>query len=569
MQKGGQKKIRTIPKHLVPVVLSLAMVLTAVFSIWSFKDLQGNARVINYTGIVRGASQRVVKQELNGVPNDELIDRLDNILTELSTGKGENDIIRMDDPDFQSLLLQMREAWKDCKHEIYQFREGAAPDTLYQKSESFFELADRTVSAAELYSEECVQRTKYVLIAMNVVFIGLAVLCGISARILLNRRKNLLEAEDINRTKSRQLNQMFHDIRAPMDEISELMYVSDIETHEILFINSAGKEMFHIDNPQGKKCYEALMGLDAPCPYCSTPYLKENENYTWEFTNPILKRHYLLKDRLIQWEGRRARMEIAFDMTESENEKNELKNMLDSERVIVECIRELYQNPNPDLAAENVIKKIGKYLSADRVYVVDILGSEVSNILEWCGEGVKSFKSFSHEFSKPLYHDWFQLLQNHESVILDKPDDFLRYFPENFSHSGPRDLQRMLAVPLERDGILEGFIGVDNLPAECLKNADSILQTLRYFLMLARRRAEDEKKLAILSYHDTLTSFFNRNRYIQEVERLSKEDGPVGIVFIDINGLKEINDQFGHDAGDDLLKECARNMEEVFQNGDF
>ena len=56
-------------------------------------------------------------------------------------------------------------------------------------------------------------------------------------------------------------------------------------------------------------------------------FLKSGENYTWETTNPLTKRHYLLKDRLIQWEGRSARLEIAFDITETEAEKQSLKRL--------------------------------------------------------------------------------------------------------------------------------------------------------------------------------------------------------------------------------------------------
>lgn len=71
----------------------------------------------------------------------------------------------------------------------------------------------------------------------------------------------------------------------------------------------------------GQKCYKVLQGFDSPCDFCTSPILKEGEIYTWEYTNPLTQRHYILKDRLIQWKGRAARMELAFDTTESEKEK--------------------------------------------------------------------------------------------------------------------------------------------------------------------------------------------------------------------------------------------------------
>lgn len=59
-------------------------------SVSSIKQLQGNARVINYIGIVRGATQRLIKQELRGNANDALVARLDSIVDELISGKGPN-----------------------------------------------------------------------------------------------------------------------------------------------------------------------------------------------------------------------------------------------------------------------------------------------------------------------------------------------------------------------------------------------------------------------------------------------------------------------------------------------
>ncbi len=50
--------------------------------------------------------------------------------------------------------------------------------------------------------------------------------------------------ENANLEKSRKLSRMTEDIQAPMNEISELLYVSEIDTYELLFINEAGKAQF-------------------------------------------------------------------------------------------------------------------------------------------------------------------------------------------------------------------------------------------------------------------------------------------------------------------------------------
>ena len=75
-------------------------------------------------------------------------------------------------------------------------------------------------------------------------------------------------------------------------------------------------------------------------------------------------------------------------------------------------------------------------------------------------------------------------------------------------------------------------------------------------------RYENEQLLNQLSYIDKLTSFYNRNRYIQFINELRDSSYSIGIIFLDVNGLKETNDNFGHDSGDKLLTTCARIIRE-------
>lgn len=122
---------------------------------------------------------------------------------------------------------------------------------------------------------------------------------------------------------------------------------------------------------------------------------------------------------------------------------------------------------------------------------------------------------------------------------------------------------------MEQNGELAGYLGVDNPPPDKIINIASLLQTLCYFVSLALQHAESQKKLSYLSYHDNLTTFYNRNRYIKDTQKLFNMDTSLGIIYLDVNGLKDVNDQFGHEVGDVLLVECARRMKMVFKKADF
>lgn len=554
-------------KKIIPAILAAALLISVVLSIFSIHGLQGNARIINYAGVVRGGTQRLVKQELNGQPNDALILELDGILTELATGEGEKGLGRLNDDSFQALIAQMQVQWSELKDKIHMVRQGQNKAMLYEQSEAYFELANRTVFAAETYSEQQILRAEQGLIALSAVFLMLSAFLAWYGSVQDRRQQALAEAENKNRIRSQHLDQLSVELRAPMDEISELMYVADLETHDLLFVNEAGRKTFGITDLAGKKCYQVIQGLDAPCQFCTTQFLIPGENYTWECTNPIVNRHYLLKDRLIQWEGRAARLEIAFDTTEAEAEKQALKNTLDAEQMVMDCVRTLYQEHDLSVSIPVVLERLGRFFSSECAYLFNIHDGVVYHTYEWCMEESASQKASLRALPLSVAERWIPTLDQQKCIILENIEDVKAGYPEEYKLLAAQNLRSLVAAPLTQDGQLVGILGVDNPPPDRMRTISSLLQTLCYFLLLAYRRSEDEQQLSNLSYFDTLTSFYNRNRYIKDTAALTDYEGSIGVVYLDVNGLKDINDQLGHDAGDKLLVDCTKQMRETFREG--
>ena len=72
----------------------------------------------------------------------------------------------------------------------------------------------------------------------------------------------------------------------------------------------------------------------------------------------------------------------------------------------------------------------------------------------------------------------------------------------------------------------------------------------------ALKRAQERNQY--LSYHDTLTGLYNRRYYEESLYRIDKAVNlPISIIIGDLNGLKLVNDAFGHQVGDELLKKAA------------
>lgn len=82
---------------------------------------------------------------------------------------------------------------------------------------------------------------------------------------------------------------------------------------------------------------------------------------------------------------------------------------------------------------------------------------------------------------------------------------------------------------------------------------------------IAERRAAEEK-LRYMSFHDSLTGLYNRAYFTQYLDYLEQNEAMIGLIMCDLNGLKRVNDEQGHAAGDRLLQNAAVALRAAFSD---
>ncbi|OEG62745.1 GGDEF domain-containing protein [Halanaerobium congolense] len=84
------------------------------------------------------------------------------------------------------------------------------------------------------------------------------------------------------------------------------------------------------------------------------------------------------------------------------------------------------------------------------------------------------------------------------------------------------------------------------------------------------REKEIEKNLKYFSFHDELTNLYNRRYFENEIKRLdTKRKLPISIIIADLNGLKIINDSYGHKKGDEILIQASQILKESLREEDI
>ena len=135
-------------------ILTVILVVLIIAMMMIVSSIQGTARIVNYAGLVRGKTQRIVKFEISGKQEDDMIQEIESFIDGLRNGNKELNLVRLEDSDFQTKMEELNEYFLMLKQEIMQVRAyGADKTQILSKSEHFFEICDEATGLAEVYSQ--------------------------------------------------------------------------------------------------------------------------------------------------------------------------------------------------------------------------------------------------------------------------------------------------------------------------------------------------------------------------------------------------------------------------------
>ena len=361
-----------------------------------------------------------------------------------------------------------------------------------------------------------------------------------------------------------------------LDGMNELIYMSDIDTYELLYMNTCGLKQFGLKSRQeisGRKCYEVLQGLESPCSFCTNSKLSRDEFYEWQTRNTLTQHQYLLKDKLITYQGRDVRMEIAMDITKYLSQEHQIKVLFENEQIAMECARALQDTRDDGQAIEQALEILGKKLKGDRTYIFEIHDLLMDNTYEWCAPAIVPQKEQLQGIPQEICHHWIEAFAQRKPYIIIDLEEHAEKEPAEYERLKPQGIDSLITVPLFDQDQLIGYMGIDNPPYENGSNIIEILQILAYFIQAVLIRMRTNERLRKKTYMDELTGARNQNAYLHEIELLNaqsqrdkryEESVGMGAVFVDANGLKEINDTVGHESGDKLLIHIAQKIMKFF-----
>ena len=242
--------------------------------------------------------------------------------------------------------------------------------------------------------------------------------------------------------------------------------------------------------------------------------------------------------------------------------------------------QELTSTLNPNIIVSILYDRLAEILSVERMFI-GFLGTGIGEI-DPCFIIENGERRDSPTMIGDTEEDLVSwVIENNSDLIINSRDDF----PEGaenieYVHGTRIDGQSILVVVLRMESVISGMIVVQALEKDQyrMKNL-KLLQALSGFVTAAfansnahQNLVEANEKIAHMAAHDALTGLANRMQIMyrldQELKRCRRYDLSLAVLFIDMDGFKDVNDTYGHNAGDEVLVEVSRRFTESIRATD-
>lgn len=352
------------------------------------------------------------------------------------------------------------------------------------------------------------------------------------------------------------------------ENMNEYVYVADADTHELVYMNKKTRDTYGVHSKEelaGRKCYELLQNSSSPCTICNNDELKEGQFKEWQYYNPILNKYFKLKDTVVEKNDRRYRIELALDVSAQERQGNMVRSYEKLEEIVNEGLRLALSTSSADKSLDVVLEYIGKALDGERTYIFERNEHGCDdNTYEWAAQGIIPEKENLQNVPPEVCANWYRNFQADKHIVIEDLEDIREEDPLQYEILKKQNIHSLVVVPLYEDEKIIGFYGVDNPPVKSLDYASNMLQIMGHFIVSSIRRRNLQRQLERMSYRDQLTQFGNRYAVNRFVEQKWKGE-QIGVVYCDITGLKKVNDEQGHEAGDRLILNACECLECVFK----
>ena len=350
----------------------------------------------------------------------------------------------------------------------------------------------------------------------------------------------------------------------------DILSIADLKTDKLVFLNALAKEQFMVesDSEYMDKTFREFFELEfTAAEFVSHNQLVDGELSTFIHSYGKKAQKFTVVSASLSIGGVQYLCSV-WQPHYSEVAKR-IMTQKDVERGFYLSIKKFMTLETPRSSIEGTLTYLVNTFEAARAFIFSINKDQTITLdLELKRPELISLDKYFSRGKNDAIDTWIENFNQDKMVIIRNNSDLRLRFPILANFLTHEEIRTTIMCPIFLNKNLYGFFGIADFNVFYLPRINSIMRLLSYFLGAAIRSNHLISKLKDISNRDQLTGMLNRHALIASVSSISKVYN-LGVVFCDVSGLKVVNDTFGHEAGDDLIKRACQSLKTVFNLSDI
>ncbi len=229
--------------------------------------------------------------------------------------------------------------------------------------------------------------------------------------------------------------------------------------------------------------------------------------------------------------------------------------------------QELSKTLNVKSVLDTFVERVYQLIPASHIYIYDVSNQSQTMTLIRHVKDQQTIRSeevisVGSGLAGKIYQAEQAFLFNSRSQI----DDFAQ-------HQLPADVQSVLAAPIFRSNRVVGVLVIGDRRTRAYQDYHLMLvEILTNFLSIAIENARHYEQERMKSLHDQLTNLYNYRYLTNHIEQYALDlqakeiDENLSVIILDLDSFKSVNDTYGHEAGNEVLVELARRLEDFISD---
>lgn len=217
---------------------------------------------------------------------------------------------------------------------------------------------------------------------------------------------------------------------------------------------------------------------------------------------------------------------------------------------------------NPELIGM-ALEKCANLLDSKNAFLITLNGTFADCLFFWSEKTGKYTETMQNADMSSHLPYISARLQEQKSILFNHMEDLKNASERDYETLIKKHVFNLLMTPvLDSSGNLTGLLGTSNFQKE--QKSAALLECVSFNFFMAVNNLNSYRRIEEMGTVDTLTGLLNRNKYQADLDEYGREHFSVGCIYMDANGLHELNNHLGHAAGDEMLHFIGSTLKNIF-----